>query len=130
MVHVAKLIFQNRLDKTLYLKNWLVPSKLDRILHIRHKTDFLPSHRTEFHNHLFKGELQRQNMLISFESPSKIFQIETKIIKTRPAVLQIFNFKDQDLDSFPIKKTTEKPKNVFRGFAKAEERWILWHKKR
>ena len=65
--------------------------------------------------HLFKGELQRQKMLISFESPSRILQIETKIIKTRPAVLQIFNFKDQDLDSFPIKKTSEKPKNLFLG---------------
>ena len=65
--------------------------------------------------HLFKGELQCQNMLISFESPSKILQIETKIIKIRPAVLQIFNFKDQDLDSFPIKKTTEKQKNLFLG---------------
>ena len=76
--------------------------------------------------HLFKGELQRQNMLISFESPSKILQIDTKIIKTRPAVLQIFNFKDQDLDSFPIKKNNRKTKKfVFRGFAKAEERWIL-----
>ena len=75
--------------------------------------------------HLFKGELQRQNMLISFESPSKILQIDTKIIKTRRAVLQIFNFKDQDLDSFPIKKQQKNQKFVFRGFAKAEERWIL-----
>ena len=62
--------------------------------------------------HLFKGELQRQNMLISFESPSKILQIETKIIKTRPAVLQIFNFKDQDLDSFPIKKKQQKNQKI------------------
>ena len=61
------------------------------------------------------GLLQRQNMLISFESPSKILQIETKIIKTRPAVLQIFNFKDQDLDSFAIKKNNRKTNKFVLG---------------
>ena len=41
-----------------------------------------------------KGELQRQNKLISSERPSKILQNETKIIKIGQAVLEIFNFKD------------------------------------
>ena len=47
-----------------------------------------------------KGELQRQNKLISFERPFKILQNETKIIKIGQAVLEIFNFKDRDLDNF------------------------------
>ena len=42
----------------------------------------------------FKGELQRQNKLISSERPFKILQNETKIIKIGHAVLEIFNFKD------------------------------------
>ena len=41
-----------------------------------------------------KGELQRQNKLISSERPFKILQIETKIIKIGKAVLELFNFKD------------------------------------
>ena len=41
-----------------------------------------------------KGELQRQNKLISSERPFKILQNETKIIKIGHAVLEIFNFKD------------------------------------
>ena len=41
-----------------------------------------------------KGELQRQNKLISSERPFKILQNETKIIKIGRAVLEIFNFKD------------------------------------
>ena len=44
--------------------------------------------------HSIKGELQRQNKLISSERPFKILQIETKIIKIGQAVLEIFNFKD------------------------------------
>ena len=39
-----------------------------------------------------KGELQRQNKLISSERPFKILQNETKIIKIGQAVLEIFNF--------------------------------------
>ena len=50
-----------------------------------------------------KGELQRQNKLISSRRPFKILQNETKIVKIRKAVLEIFNFKDLDLDSFPRK---------------------------
>ena len=42
----------------------------------------------------FKGELQRQNKLISSERPFKILQNETKTIKIGHAVLEIFNFKD------------------------------------
>ena len=51
----------------------------------------------------FKGELQCPNKLIPSERPFKIVQNETNIIKIRQAVLEIFNFKDQDLDSFPTK---------------------------
>ena len=43
---------------------------------------------------IFKGELQRQNKLISSERPFKILQNETKIIKIGHAVLEIFNFQD------------------------------------
>ena len=43
---------------------------------------------------MLKGELQRQNKLISSERPFKILQNETKIIKIGQAVLEIFNFKD------------------------------------
>ena len=50
-------------------------------------------------NHVLKGELQRQNKSISSERPFKILQNETKIIKIGQAVLQIFNFKDWDLDN-------------------------------
>ena len=52
---------------------------------------------------LIKGELQRQNKLISSERPFEILQNETKIIKIRQAVLEIFSFKDLDLDSYPTK---------------------------
>ena len=45
-------------------------------------------------NSNLKGELQRQNKLISSERPFEILQIETKIIKIGQAVLEIFNFKD------------------------------------
>ena len=50
-----------------------------------------------------KGELQRQNKLISSERPFEVLQNETKIVKIRQAVLEISNFKDLDLDSFPRK---------------------------
>ena len=43
---------------------------------------------------ILKGELQRQNKLISSERPFKILQNETKIIKIGQTVLEIFNFKD------------------------------------
>ena len=46
------------------------------------------------HQMKLKGELQRQNKLISSERPFKILQNETKIIKIGHAVLEIFNFKD------------------------------------
>ena len=62
--------------------------------------------------HQIKGELQRQNKLISSERPFKILQNETKIIKIGHAVLEIFNFKDWDLGDF-TRKTTEKPKMLF-----------------
>ena len=42
----------------------------------------------------FKGELQRQNKLISSERLFKILQNESKIIQISQAVLEIFNFKD------------------------------------
>ena len=66
----------------------------------------------------FKGELQGQNKLISSKRPLKIPQNETKIVKIRRAVLEIFNFKDLDLDSFR-EKTTEKTKMfVFQRFSR------------
>ena len=58
-----------------------------------------------------KGELQRQNKLISSERPFKILQNETKIIKIGQAVLEIFNFKDRDLDNF-TRKNDRKAENV------------------
>ena len=58
-----------------------------------------------------KGELQRQNGLISSERPFKILQNETKIIEIRQAVLEIFNFEDQDLDNFG-RKNDKKTENV------------------
>ena len=58
-----------------------------------------------------KGELQRQNKLISSERPFKILQNETKIIKIGQAVLEIFNFKDRDLDNF-TRKNDRKTENV------------------
>ena len=61
-----------------------------------------------------KGEPQNQNKLISSKRPFEILQNETKIVKIRQTVLEIFNFKDLNLDSF-----REKPKIVFfRSFAK------------
>ena len=59
----------------------------------------------------FKGELQRQNKLISSERPFKILQNETKIIKIGQAVLEIFNFKNWDLDNF-TRKNDRKTENV------------------
>ena len=59
-----------------------------------------------------KGELQRQNKLISSERPFKILQNETKIIKIGQAVLEIFNFKDRDLENF-MRKNDRKTENVF-----------------
>ena len=59
----------------------------------------------------FKGELQRQNKLISSERPFKILQNETKIIKIGQAVLEIFNFKDWD--NFTRKNETKTENVVF-----------------
>ena len=58
-----------------------------------------------------KEEPQRQNKLISSEGPIKILQSETKIVKIGQAVLDIFNFKDRDLDNF-ISKNDRKTENV------------------
>ena len=43
---------------------------------------------------ILKGELQRQNKLISSQRPFKILQNETTVIKIGQAVLEIFSFKD------------------------------------
>ena len=61
---------------------------------------------------IFKGELQRQNKLLSAKRPFGVLQNETKIVKIRQAVLEIFNFKDLDLDSF-TRKNDRKPKMLF-----------------
>ena len=58
-----------------------------------------------------KGELQRQNKLISSERPFKILQNDTKIIKIGQAVLEIINFKDWDLENF-TRKNDRKTENV------------------
>ena len=58
-----------------------------------------------------KGELQRQNKLISSQRPFKVLQNETKIIKIRQAILEIFNFKNRDLDNF-TRKNNRKTENV------------------
>ena len=79
----------------------------------------------------FQGELQRRNKLMLSERSFKILQNETEIIKIHQAALEIFNFKDRDLDSSP-RKMTEKPKmlfNLLRGFAKTEEQSIVCHQK-
>ena len=82
-----------------------------------HRVATIESHTRSFqyliiNNALFlKGELQRQNKLISFERPFKLLQNETKIIKIGQAVLEIFNFKDPDLDNF-TRKNDRKTKNV------------------
>ena len=60
-----------------------------------------------------KGELQRQNNLISSEKLSKILQNETKIIKIGQAVIEIFNFKYRDLDNFTRKNDTKTENVVF-----------------
>ena len=49
--------------------------------------------------------------LISSERPFKIRQNERKIIKIGQAVLEIFNFKDRDLDNF-TRKNDRRTKNV------------------
>ena len=63
-----------------------------------------------------KGELQRQNKLISSERPFKMLQNETKIIKIGQAVIDIFNFKDQDLDNFTRKNDRKTENAVFWRF--------------
>ena len=47
------------------------------------------------------------------ERPFKVLQNEAKIIKIGQAVLEIFNFKDQDLDNFTRKKNERKRKVFF-----------------
>ena len=82
------------------------------MLHNIYTQSFL--YKSKFESSDFKGELQRQNKLISSKSPFKILQNEIKTVKIRQAVLEIFNFKDIALDSFPRKKiTTETPKILF-----------------
>ena len=56
--------------------------------------------------------LQRQSKLILSERPFKMLHNETKIINIRQAVLKIFNFEDQDLDSF-LRTKDRKPKMLF-----------------
>ena len=69
---------------------------------------------------IFKGELQRRSKLILIERPLKILQNETKIIKIRRAVLEIFNFNVQDLDNFQSAKQQKTENVVFIGFVQTE----------
>ena len=55
--------------------------------------------------------MQRQNKFISSERPFKILQKETKIIKISQAILEIFNFKDRDLDN-STRENDRKTENV------------------
>ena len=69
-----------------------------------------------------KGELQRQNKLISSEMPFKILQNETKTIEVGQAVLEIFNFTDRDLDNFTTKNDSKTENVAFlEVFAQTEE---------
>ena len=69
----------------------------------------------------FKGELQRQNKLISFERPFKILQNDTKIIKMATPFSKYLTLKIK-IWTILREKTTEKPKMLFfRGFAQAKE---------
>ena len=72
-------------------------------------------------DNFIKRELQHQNKLISSERPFQILQNETKIIKIHEAVLKVFNFKDQDLDTFPEEKRQKTENVVWRGFLPTEE---------
>ena len=47
--------------------------------------------------------------------------METKVIKIRPAVFQIFNFIIQDLNNFPRKKRQKTENVVFIGFVQTEK---------
>ena len=67
----------------------------------------------DFVQGVFKGELQHRKRLISFETPFKILQNETKIIKIRQAVLEIFNLKYIDLDSCHRKNDIKTKKCCF-----------------
>ena len=58
-----------------------------------------------------KGELQRQHKSISPVKLFKILQNETEIFQIGQAVLEIFNFKDWDLDNF-TRKNDRKTENV------------------
>ena len=73
-----------------------------------------------------KGELQRQNKLISSKRPFKILQNETIIIKNRPSRSRVFNLKIE-IWTILQEKTTEKPKMLFffGSFAKTEEQQIV-----
>ena len=69
----------------------------------------MPSqHSDKLFAQAIKGE---QNKLISSERPFKILQNETKLIKISQAVLEIFNFKDWDLDNF-TRKNDRKTENI------------------
>ena len=61
----------------------------------------------------------------SSERPSKILQNETNIIKICRAVLEIFNFNDQDFGQFSEKKRQKIENVVFRGFVQTEKQCIV-----
>ena len=58
---------------------------------------------------------------MSSERKSKILQNDTKILKIGQAILEIFSFKDRDLDNFATKSDRKTKNVVFRGFAQTEE---------
>ena len=60
---------------------------------------------------ILKENCNAKNIDFASERPFKILQNETKIINIGQAVLEIFNFKDRDLDNF-TRKNHRKPENV------------------
>ena len=102
------LIFGSKLELAKAFERWVTKDVLPSIRKtgrydycMNHKYNdtltFKIENETDLHVKVvsfLKGELQRQNKLISSERPFKILQNETKIIKIGHAVLEIFNFKD------------------------------------
>ena len=74
----------------------IYPSEL---LSVPDQRSIVSKHKTE----IAKGQLQRQNKLIPSKMPFEILQNETEIVENSQAVLEIFNLKDLELDSFPRK---------------------------
>ena len=80
--------------KIITISNCITGSTRSRVNTRLIRTNFRTRSKQVPYKRCLKGELQRQNKLISSERPFKIMQNETKIIKIGQAVLEIINFKD------------------------------------